>query len=87
MQRPKFNTPKMFDFTSKIRQIIEKTSCGRHKAPEGVPCYSLGRDAGGYYAGVCNLRIKKVYNGKVTTEAVKTQKFHTNRRPKKENRG
>lgn len=86
MSRPKYQETPEQDFTSRITKIVEKTACGRHKAPIGTPCYHLAKDGFGHYSGICNFRIEKVYNGKPAGKTP-TQSFHSNRRPKKENRG
>jgi len=64
MSRPKFVPSKVMDFTRKIREIVAETSCKRHKAPEGTPCFELRMDSQEkYYAGICNVRATKIYNG------------------------
>lgn len=64
MSRPKFIPSKVMDFSRKIRDIIADTDCKRHSAPEGIPCFHLRMDSQeGYYAGICNVRATKIYNG------------------------
>lgn len=49
----------------KIPRIVTETSCGRHKAPEGVPCFEVRMDSHeGHYWAVCNVRATKLFNGK-----------------------
>lgn len=42
-----------------ISYILKETSCGKHRVPVGIPCYHMAKPLGGYYAGVCGVRIKK----------------------------
>ena len=75
MSRPKFVPSKVMDFTRKIREIVEQTSCKHHKAPEGIPCFHLRMDSQeGYYAGICNVRATMIYNGVPTTSPRNSQK-------------
>lgn len=67
MQRPKFSMQQTTqDFTSKIRVVVDQFDCSRHDnyAPVGIPCFHLRMDSrDGYYAGICNVRALKLYNG------------------------
>jgi len=74
------------DFTRKIREILEKTDCKRHKVPEGIPCFHLRMDSHeGYYAAICNTRATKIYNG-APAESRLPFRRNPNRDSKKENR-
>lgn len=64
MSRPRFIPSKVMDFTRKIRGVLDQTDCERHNVPEGIPCFHLRTDSQeGYYAGICNARATKIYNG------------------------
>lgn len=64
MSRPNFIPSKVMDFSSKIRSVIAEFDCGRHNAPVGIPCFHLRMDSReGYYAGICNVRATKLFNG------------------------
>jgi hypothetical protein len=64
MSRLKFVPSKVMDFTLKIREVLAETNCERHSAPVGIPCFHLRMDSHeGYYAGICNVRATKIYNG------------------------
>jgi hypothetical protein len=64
MSRPRSIPGKVMDFTSKIKQVLAETDCGRHLAPVGIPCFHLRMDSqNGYYAGICNVRATKLFNG------------------------
>jgi len=82
MQRPKpvkkFSITPIMDFRSKIRDVLDVSTCKKHNAPEGIPCFYIPRDTGGHYAGICQSRIKQVYDGKISEASV------SNKRPKKE---
>lgn len=79
MQRPKkYSTPQMMDFTSKIRQIVNRTSCSRHEKRVGQPCWWVQSDTISLYAAICNHRIQQQYDGKITDKSL------SNKRPRKE---
>lgn len=82
MQRPrptkKFSISPIMDFRSKIRDVLAVSECSKHAATYGVPCFDIPRDTGGYYAGICQKRINKVYDGPISETSV------SNKRPKKE---
>jgi hypothetical protein len=43
-----------------IERIMTATSCGKHKAGEGLPCYIVNSGVtSNVYIGVCGKRIKK----------------------------
>lgn len=78
ISRPKFVQSKVMDFARKIREVIEETECKRHSAPVGIPCFHLRMDSQeGYYAGICNVRATKIYNG-VPSKAPRN--FHKEKR-------
>jgi len=58
-----------------ISRVMDEHSCGRHRAPIGVPCYHItpgSSDSFGYLAGVCGFRIKKAgYNGKISATSMR----------------
>ena len=80
MQRPKFAVQsKIMDFTSKVRHVVNHTSCEKHDARQGRPCYWLRGDGSlSIYAGICGNRSRKVYTGQISDFANRTK------RPKKE---
>ena len=78
MSRPRSVPSKVMDFARKIREIVAETSCKRHEAPAGTPCFELRMDSQeGYYAGICNTRAIKIYDG-VPSE--RPRNFHKERR-------
>lgn len=70
-RRPKFSVQqKTKDFTSKIRVVIAETSCDRHSAPIGEPCWDVVSDTTKYFGvAVCNRRARKIYTGTPSTKA------------------
>lgn len=68
MQRPKFSKQtRVMDFSSKVRHIINLSHCTKHKKRPGQPCWWVPQGNGiGLYAAICNDRIKKVYDGKIS---------------------
>lgn len=78
MSRPRSFPAKVMEFTRKIREIVDQTDCGRHKVPVGIPCFHLRMDSReGYYAGICNVRATKIYNG---TPSQSPRNFHKEKR-------
>ncbi len=77
MQRPKFSQPKLQDFRSKINEIVAVTTCTKHGAIEGDPCWFVVNDSKYWRAAICGTRISKRYNGTITQTS-------TNKRFKKE---
>lgn len=64
MSRPRFVPGKELDFTRKISKIVNEFECARHNVPVGVPCFHLRMGSReGYYAGICNVRATKMFNG------------------------
>lgn len=80
--RPKFSITPVMDFRSKIKDIVDNTTCVLHKADLGIPCFHIPRDTAGYHAGICNKRILKVFNGQVSTSSLNRR--NATRYPKKE---
>lgn len=78
-QRTKFSASPERDFRSKIRDILDVTTCEKHDVSEGVPCFSVPKDDGGYHSAICNKRVLQVYNGRIDPNSI------SNKRPKKEN--
>lgn len=54
-----------------IKKVILSTSCKKHDAANGQPCYVIPNDLWVYYHGVCGSRIKKAgYNGTITEKSL-----------------
>ncbi len=83
MQRPKPKfavQTKVQDFSSKIHHIIGSVKCEKHQARTEEPCWWVpAGSSSNFYAGVCNARVKKMYSGKISEFAART-----NKHPKKE---
>lgn len=61
----------------KIPNIIETTTCGKHRKAEGFPCYIInaGEDKPIYY-GVCGVRIRKAgYVGVISSDSLRLKSF------------
>jgi hypothetical protein len=59
-----------------IDDIVDQTSCDKHNATQGVPCfqvkYGSGFAKGEFGPGVCGSRIKKAgYNGKIDPSSLR----------------
>ena len=65
-----------------IRDIMSRTDCMKHDAPEGIPCFHVKYDTvNGYSAGLCGARIRKAgFNGRVSHESVQSKKQHEKKR-------
>lgn len=76
MQRPKFQVQqKVQDFTSKIRYVVDNTTCKKHGAHRhGQPCWWLPSDGIGLRAAICDKRARQVYTGTPSHRA-STSKF------------
>lgn len=57
-----------------IVNAMERTSCKKHDAPKGVPCWTLSKNVkGGFgrYAAICGTRIRKAgYNGQISPSSM-----------------
>jgi hypothetical protein len=60
-----------------LHRAIEKTSCDRHNAPTGVPCWHMPKQAEGtegYYASICGKRIRKAgFIGKISASSMRVR--------------
>lgn len=75
MSKPYPVPSQILDFTSKIREIVNEFDCLRHNAPVGTPCFDVRMGARrGHYAGICNVRATKRFNG------VSNKKIHKEKR-------
>jgi len=66
-----------------IDDIISRTICDKHDAPEGIPCFYLYYDKVSQNRGsaVCNERIKKAgFNGEIDPRSL--SQYATNKRSK-----
>lgn len=59
-----------------LHALIQRTGCGIHNVPEGVPCYHLPNNLNkeAYYVGACGSRVKRAgYNGKVSPQSMRAK--------------
>lgn len=61
-----------------IRAIVTTTTCKKHKADEGTPCYVVHPGTGKVengLLGVCGARIKRAgYNGTISETSFQTKR-------------
>lgn len=78
--RPKFVVQqKVMDFHSKIDRVLVETTCDRHSAPIGEPCWDVASDTTKFFGrGICGKRASKIYTGTVTDRS------RSGKRPQKE---
>lgn len=70
MSRPKFQVQqKIMDFSSKTAYIADETSCDKHNADKGTPCWELKSSVGQSLRAICSKRTKKLFNGAITSSA------------------
>ena len=57
----------------RIERIVEGTSCGKHSASVGIPCWAVdGGTPGNFVVGVCGSRIREAgFNGKISPAAIR----------------
>ena len=59
-----------------LHALIQRTGCGIHSVPEGVPCYTVPSYVYSQtdYVGVCGSRIKKGgFIGRVSAQSMRTE--------------
>lgn len=58
-----------------LHSLIERTTCGAHNAPEGIPCWRLDNDLTRVsYPAACGKRIKKAgFNGKISPQSMRAK--------------
>ena len=58
-----------------VHSLIERTSCGKHGVPEGVPCHTLPNNVnpGADYVAACGSRIKKVFTGRISPQSMRSE--------------
>lgn len=60
-----------------LYRAIDNTSCGVHKAPAGVPCWAMQKQAEGtegYYGAICGKRIRKAgFVGKISASSMRVR--------------
>lgn len=60
-----------------IQHAMDTTSCTRHKATTGIPCWHVRKGAKGlegYYAAICGSRIRKAgFVGKISPESIRSK--------------
>lgn len=66
-------------------RIVMNTSCKKHGADEGMPCYAIFPDTNSVamLSGACGARIKRAgFNGKITPTSFQTSRAHKDVKPK-----
>lgn len=68
-----------------IPTVLAVTSCPKHNAFMGIPCFHMRKGAGnGYYAGICNDRaLRAGCNGEVDPRSIHAPTRQANRPAKK----
>lgn len=59
-----------------LHSLIERTGCGIHSVPAGVPCHTLLNNVNPQtdYVAACGSRIKKAgFNGRVSAQSMRTE--------------
>lgn len=58
-----------------ITTIVERETCGPHKAQRGFPCWVLENSFGYFLQGVCNKRAKKAgFNHPVSEKSLRSHR-------------
>lgn len=59
-----------------LHSLIERTGCGIHKVPAGVPCHTLPNNVipETDYVAVCGSRIKRAgFNGRISAQSMRAE--------------
>lgn len=52
--------------------VVDRESCGKHKASKGFPCWVLENSLGIFLQGVCNRRAHKAgFNNKINEKSLR----------------
>lgn len=58
-----------------IAGAIDRTTCTKHDAPKGIPCWSLPKNVAGdlgHYASICGTRIKRAgFIGQISPQSMR----------------
>lgn len=59
-----------------LHGVISRTSCGKHKVSEGIPCYTMPNNSAlssnPFHYGICGVRIRKAgFVGKISAESMR----------------
>ena len=60
--------------TRKIDRAVETTKCSKHKAVEGIACWTIiGSEDGRFHQAICGQRIRRAgFVGKIKPESMRT---------------
>jgi len=58
-----------------LHSLIERTGCGIHSVPAGIPCHTLPNnvDPQTDYVAACGSRIKKVFTGRISAQSMRSE--------------